>query len=257
MNLLQTKYFFPLLCAVAAFSYFILQPAPSYTKWAVILLILPSIFFLFRKESTLDRKKLFIILVIALVMGMIWDTIAINLEIWGFPRQNVLGWFLGIPLEEYIFAVSFVVITLGIYTSLPHFRQSVYDGPRLKEIPLLCLVFSIQLIVWSTLLYSNAQSYIKWLLFLAIPPSLFYLWRTGEKIDEMRMFLTAGMLAIMTLAMDVIFTRANSWFHYDVALLGRIGIVPIDDILFSVFIGVSIVGFYTSLPYKHLFTGKW
>lgn len=52
-------------------------------------------------------------------MGLIWDHVAIDLRIWDFPKESVIGWFLGIPIEEYIFAVGFPVIVIGIYTSLP------------------------------------------------------------------------------------------------------------------------------------------
>ena len=253
----KTKFFLPLILILAIISYFILLSAPSYTRWAVILLILPSIFFIFRAESTLDRKKLFIISVIGIILGLVWDHVAIGLQIWDFPKESVIGWFLGIPIEEYIFAVCFSIIVIGIYTSLPKFKYHIQDGPRLKELPLLGLIFSAQIIVWVLFFYSNVQSYFKWLLFLAILPSIFYLWRKGEKIDEVRMFITAAIIVVATLVVDVIFINSHSWFHFNDALLGRIGVVPIDDILFGVFIGVSVIGLYTSLPKNHLLTGKW
>lgn len=257
MALTKTKFFLPLILVLSVISYFVFELAPAYTRWAVIFLILPSIFFLFRRESELDHKKIVIISILAIILGLIWDHAAINLQIWDFPRKNVIGWFLGIPVEEYIFAIGFSIIVIGIYTSLPKFRSHVWDGPRLKELPLFGLIFSAQVIVWLLIFFSNAQSYIKWLLFLAILPSLFYLWRKGEKIDEMRMFITAAILVVATLVTDIIFINSGSWFHYDDALLGRIGIVPIDDILFSVFIGISVIGLYTSLPKKNMLTGKW
>ncbi|MEK7169878.1 MAG: lycopene cyclase domain-containing protein [Patescibacteria group bacterium] len=216
-----------------------------------------SLFFLLRKESKLEFRKLYLVLFVAFFMTLIWDHAAMKLGIWDFPRESVSRWFLGVPVEEYIFAIGFVVLTLGIYTSLPHFRQHIYDGPRLNEIPLLCAVFAVQFLAWLFIIHTNAQSYIKWLLFLAIPPSLFYLWRKGEKVDEVRMFITAGVLSVLTIVLDVVFIGSNSWLHFDEALLGRIGIVPIDDILFTVFIGVSIIGLYPSLPRKHMLTGKW
>lgn len=257
MHFRKTKFFLPLILVLVILSYFLLQSAPSYTRWAVILLILPSIFFLFRAESKIEYRKIFIISVIGIILGLVWDHVAIDLQIWDFPKESVIGWFLGIPIEEYIFAVCFCIIVIGIYTSLPKFKYHISDGPRLRELPLLGLVFSSQIIVLTLFFYSNAQSYFKWLLFLAILPSIFYLWRKGEKIDEVRMFLTAAILVVATLVVDVIFINSQSWFHYNDALLGRIGVVPIDDILFSVFTGVSIIGLYTSLPKNHMLTGKW
>lgn len=141
MRFAKTEFFLPFILVFAVISYFLLQSAPAYTRWAIVLLILPSIFFLFRKESDLDRKKILVISVIAIILGLIWDHVAIRLQIWDFPKENVTGWFLGIPIEEYVFAICFPTIVLGIYTSLPKFRNHAWDGPRLKELPLLGLIF--------------------------------------------------------------------------------------------------------------------
>lgn len=257
MRALRSKFLLPAITVGAALTYFPLTYAPAYTRWAVILLILPALFFICRKESALNLKKVGVVCFATILLGIIWDTVAIRLKIWAFPSESVIGWFLGLPLEEYVFAICFPIIILGLYTSLPKFRFNIPNGPRLKEIPAVLLMFFGQILAWVVLLFSNAQSYLKWLFFLAIIPSLFYLWRKGEKIDEVRMALLVVMMIIATLVVDVIFTNSGSWLHYDAALTGRIGVVPIEDVLFSIFTSISIVGLYTSLPNKNLLFGKW
>lgn len=237
--------------------YFASRSLPAYTQWAIILLILPSIFFIIAEKRKLNFKKLAVISGIGVLMGIIWDTIAIRMNIWNFPKESVIGWLLGIPIEEYVFAVCFCIVVIGIYTSLPKFRYHISDGPRMREVPLLILVFVFQIASWLWLFYSDGESYLKWLLFLAIIPSIFYLWRKGEKIDEARLGITVLILIVATIITDIIFIKSASWYHNDSALIGRIGIVPIDDILFSVFIGISVIGLYTSLPKKHIISGKW
>ena len=257
MQFTETRFFLPFIVLLCVLTFFFLDFAPSYTQWALIFLVLPSVFFLFRAESTIDFKKVAVLSFLGIVLGLLWDHAAMSLNIWNFPNENVLGWFLGIPLEEYVFAICFPIIVVGIYTSLPRFKMKLTYFLHLNELPLIVTVSFVQIFVLLWIFFGEAQSYIKWLLLLAILPSFFWIWRKGEKIDELRMTITSGILVFVTLVTDVVFIKSGSWFHYDEALIGKIGIVPIDDILFSVFIGISLVGLYTSLPKKNMLNGTW
>lgn len=257
MKLRQANFLIPILLASAVVAYFALGHLPSYTKWATILLILPSVYFLIQEKAQLEFRKLALVCIGAVAAGLLWDHVAIDLQIWNFPEQNVSGWFLGIPFEEYVFGVCFSIIVLGIYTSLPIFRQYVPDGPRLPEVPLLMAVFIAQTLLLLSLLHFDPQSYFKWLLVIAALPALFYLWRKGEKIDELRLCITVVLAVAFFVFTDIFFINSGSWFYYEPALLGRIGIIPIDDVLFVIFTTITVIGFYTSLPKRHLFTAKW
>lgn len=240
-----------------AFLIFKLFPSlPSYTKLASVFFLLPTIFFLLRKEEKLEEKRLFPVLALSIIAMLLWDTIAIKIGMWGFPRESVSYWILGIPIEEYIFGIFFSTAVLGIYTSLPKFRDYVRNSVHLLEIPLLLILFVLQLVTWLFLFFSNPVSYIKWLLFFTIIPSIFYLWRKGEKIDEVRLILTIIIMAVATVVIDLIFLPAGTWYYNESALLGRVGAIPIEDILFSVFAPITIIGIYTSLPPKHIFA-RW
>jgi lycopene cyclase domain-containing protein len=190
------------------------------------------------------------------VATIIWDTVAIRLGIWGFLKENTSWWILGIPLEEYIFGLWLPIVILGIYTSLPKFKKHSIKEPHLKEIPLLFLIFILQFFVLIYLLY-NPVSYLGWLLLLAIIPSLFYLWRRGEKIDEVRLLVTCICVTAIVIAVDNVFVPLGAWHYNDNALLGNIGYIYFDDILFGIFNSIIVVGFYTSLPSEHIFKGKW
>ncbi len=239
-------------CVIYSFTNF-----PPYTKWAIILLILPSVFAIARSGSKLDPAKTCVACLGSVIGAWGWDTAAMSLGTWGFPVTSVSGYLIGIPIEEYIFAVSIPIFALGVYTSLPAFRKQVYDGPRISENPLLIGIFILQSLVLWSILHSNAAAYIKWLLLLAIIPAIFYLWRKGEKIDEIRLFITCLVAVTVTFIVDPIFILSGSWYYGENALLGKIWVVPIEDILFSIFLTVLVVGFYTSLPKKHLLTGRW
>ena len=131
---LRDSIFLPALLLVAVFLYTL--DTPAYTRWVSILLILPSIYFLVQSSGRLNLKKVGITAGGAIGTGLLWDHIAIGLHIWDFPKESVSGWFLGIPLEEYFFGVCFVIIVLGIYTSLPVFRKKIWNwlGKYIKSL---------------------------------------------------------------------------------------------------------------------------
>lgn len=228
---------------------------PIYTLLAIIILI-PSTLFILWKNKHLEKKKLGVILVLSLLATIVWDTVAIKTGIWGFKDENVSWWIVGVPLEEYIFGLWLTVTALGIYTSLPKFRKHTISEPHLAEIPLLGIIFFLQFLVVISLM-NNPISYIKWLLFFAIIPSIFYLWRKGEHIDEVRLLATCICIAVITVVIDNIFVPLGAWHYNEASLLGRIGYIYLDDILFGIFNSIIIVGFYTSLPSKNMFTKKW
>lgn len=232
------------------------QPMPTYTRLAVVFLILPAIFFVFRKGEHLNKKKLVVVLIFCVIVTIIWDATAIRLGIWGFHQDKISAWVFGIPIEEYIFGLWLPITVLGIYTSLPKFKNYLINEPHFREVPLLGVVFSLQLLVWFSML-ANPVSYIKWILFITAIPSIFYLWRKGERIDEIRLLITCCLVAAVVVFIDSIFVPLGAWYYNDAALLSHFGTIYSDDILFGIFNSIAIVGFYTSLPSRRVLTGKW
>ena len=241
---LLALYFFPYL--------------PSYTRLAIGILIPIAMFFIFRKEERLDEKKFLVIMAISFIATILWDTIAIKFGIWGFHRENTSIWILGVPLEEYIFGIWLSSTILGIYTSLPHFKHYPLNTAKISDVTLLVVVFLLQSVAWLTIIFSDPASYIKWLIILGAIPSLFYLLRKGETIDEVRLLMTCLIMIAIAIIIDIIFIKANAWYYNEQALaIGRVGIVPIEDLLFTIFTSITIIGIYTSLPPKKMLTGKW
>jgi lycopene cyclase domain-containing protein len=238
------------LCIVATVLLMGFPSLPVYTRWAFILLFLPSVFFIFRREAKFDHKALLLVWVLTIFGAILWDKIAYKHNLWYFPATSVSGYLLGIPYEEYIWGLSFTTIAIGIYTSLPKFRHTIYDGPRFQDIYLLCTVFVLDMLAIFWVFSSGTTSYFKWLLVIAILPSLIFLWRKGEKIDEVRLILTIVLFLLYFIWNDHVFILTRSWGYNESALIGRVGIVPIDDILFGFFHVILCIGFYTSLQSK-------
>lgn len=244
------------LCVIATILLMGFPNLPVYTRWSFILLFLPSVFFIFRKGSRIDRKTLFLIWALTILGAILWDKLALAYNLWYFPPAGVSGYIFGIPFEEYIWGLSFSTIAVGIYTSLPAFRQNVYDGPRVKDVYLLCIIFVLDILAIFWLFRSGTSSYFKWLLVIAILPSFIFLWRKGERIDEVKFIITAGIFLLYFIWNDHVFILTRSWGYNESALIGRIGIVPIDDILFGIFHLILCIGFYTSLLPKNRLGNK-
>jgi len=231
---------------------------PNYSRLALVFLVLPSLFFVFRKGSSLNLKKYLLIIILSPIFTIIWDTTAQATWLWRFPKEAVSFWILGIPLEEYFFAFWFITMVLGIYTSLPKLkiRPGIFDNhPHITEPFLFTIIFILQFTAFS-FLFTNPESYIKWLIVFAILPSVFYLWRKREHIDEQRLLITLIIMFAVAILIDLIFIPGNVWYYNELSLIGRIGIVPIDDILFILFNSIFLIGFYTSLPNKNMWLGK-
>lgn len=227
---------------------------PIYLFYMFLFLVIPAAFFIFRKEKTLDEKRFLLVIITSLIGGVIWDSISVHFQIWGYPSKSVLGWFLGVPLEDYIFYVTFPTIILGIYSSLPLHRKKILfsNEPKISDTIILLIVFALQIGVFLSLVFFGMNSYIKWMLFFTGFPSAFYLFRKGEKIDEINLLITLGIWLIYLLFLDPIFLLSSSYYYNDPTLLGKIWIIPIDDFLFTIFCIILTIGIYTSIPKKLL-----
>ena len=251
----KTLLFFLSLFGLSILS--LVNTLPHYIFYALLFLVIPSIYFIFRAEKTLDEKRFLLVILVSLLGGFLWDSIAIYLKIWSFPKENILIWFYGVPLEEFIFFATFPTIAMGIYSSLPsHRKQKLFrEEPKVADGIILIFVFALQIGLFTSLLFFGMNSYLKWLLFFAGFPSVFYLFRKGERIDEINLLITVVIWVVYLVIIDPFFIVSRAWFYSDAALLGRIWIIPIDDILFTIFCTILTIGIYTSIPKKILQLG--
>ncbi len=237
----------------------LLSEMPAYTRLAFVFLLLPMIFIVFRKSAKINTRKYYIILLLSIVATIIWDTVAIHAWLWNFPPESVIYTIQGIPLEDFLWGLWFPTIVIGIYTSLPHFlsaRTPSVARLHFRETVLKAVLFVVQLIV-ATYLFFNTVNYFAWVVFLALIPSLFFVLRRNERIDEYRLMLTIGCMVGIVVLMDLVFIPAGTWYYNPDAILGSIGIIPVDDFLFAIFNAILTIGFYTSMPDKQFFTRKW
>ena len=77
---IASKNLFPSLVAAGVCLYYVLQYVPAYTRWVTLVLVLPSIFFVVRKESKLDLRKVGFMAVSSMGAALLWDNVAMRLD---------------------------------------------------------------------------------------------------------------------------------------------------------------------------------
>ena len=78
---------------------------------SLIIILLISIGLL--KNRKIEYKRILKVLILAFIVGVIWDTIAIYRGWWSFPDHYI---FIGlIPLEDYLFMIIVPLFIIGIY----------------------------------------------------------------------------------------------------------------------------------------------
>jgi len=85
----------------------------EYLIWLIVFAWSPIFVLWLKFWKLLSKfKRDFIFIVVAsLAFGVVWDFIAIETGAWFFPQEKILGvWILNVPLEEWLFIISFSFI---------------------------------------------------------------------------------------------------------------------------------------------------
>jgi len=80
-----------------------------------IFAVIPSIILLFYLRDKINLKNLVVSLSLLFVIGFVWDQISVRLGIWNFSDEKIIGKFLGIPIEEYIFFIFVPLLVITVY----------------------------------------------------------------------------------------------------------------------------------------------
>jgi lycopene cyclase domain-containing protein len=105
----------------------------TYIEWQLLLAWVPTlIVFLFFWRTLVRYVKVYIFCIAGSVLFAIpWDYWAIHSWLWHFSSELTINkHFLGLPLEEYLFFVSFTFLYVSIAIVL---RQKMIKGPSRKS----------------------------------------------------------------------------------------------------------------------------
>ena len=80
-----------------------------------LFVIVPNIILVYLNRQRLRARTLLLSLVILFLIAIIWDQISVRLGIWSFSQQEIVGSFLGLPVEEYLFFVFVPLLSINIF----------------------------------------------------------------------------------------------------------------------------------------------
>lgn len=86
-----------------------------YIQLLIIFAVAPSIILLYLNRDKIQLKSLLISLIILFIIGVIWDQISVRAGIWHFSEKEIIGNFLGMPIEEYIFMIFVPLLIINVY----------------------------------------------------------------------------------------------------------------------------------------------
>jgi len=89
-----------------------------YILLLLVFAVLPSFILLYINRNEIHFKNLLISLAILFIIGVVWDQISVRAGIWHFSENEIIGNFLGMPIEEYIFMIFVPLLVINVYTSV-------------------------------------------------------------------------------------------------------------------------------------------
>jgi lycopene cyclase domain-containing protein len=86
-----------------------------YIVLLTVFVVLPNIILLYLNKKQLHVRTLLLSLLILFLIAIIWDQISVRLGIWSFSQEEIVGSFLGLPIEEYLFFIFVPLLSINIY----------------------------------------------------------------------------------------------------------------------------------------------
>jgi lycopene cyclase domain-containing protein len=86
-----------------------------YIVLLTVFVVVPNIILLYVNRRRLHARMLLVALVILFLIAIIWDQISVRLGIWFFSQKEIVGSFLGLPVEEYLFFIFVPLLSINIY----------------------------------------------------------------------------------------------------------------------------------------------
>jgi lycopene cyclase domain-containing protein len=88
---------------------------PLYIVLLTLFVGVPNIILLYLNRQRLHARTLLPALLILFIIAIIWDQISVRLGIWSFSQNEIVGSFLGLPIEEYLFFIFVPLLSINVY----------------------------------------------------------------------------------------------------------------------------------------------
>lgn len=88
----------------------------TYLLWLLLFIGLPLVVLLrWHRQLWQQRRALALATLGSLAGGWLWDALAVRFDLWYYDPANIAGiWWLGLPLEEWLWIVGVTLLFGGI-----------------------------------------------------------------------------------------------------------------------------------------------
>lgn len=89
----------------------------------VVFAVVPSVILLYVNRKKIVLKHLLASLCILFIIGVVWDQFSVRAGIWSFSEDEIIGNFLGMPIEEYLFMIFVPLLVINVYLLVERFLK--------------------------------------------------------------------------------------------------------------------------------------
>jgi len=80
-----------------------------------VFVVIPNIILVYLNRQRLRARTLVPALLILFIIAIVWDQLSVRLGIWSFSQNEIVGTFLGLPVEEYLFFIFVPLLSINIF----------------------------------------------------------------------------------------------------------------------------------------------
>jgi lycopene cyclase domain-containing protein len=86
-----------------------------YLALLTVFVVVPNVILVYLNRRRLRVRTLLPALLILFIIAIIWDQVSVRLGIWSFSQKEIVGSFLGLPIEEYLFFIFVPLLSINVY----------------------------------------------------------------------------------------------------------------------------------------------
>ncbi len=188
-------------------------------------------------------KHLFPALLTVAIIFWIWDIFKTNSQVWGFNPRYYTRLLVNLPIEEWLFFITFPFCSVFIYACLnayfPNDTLKRFDRP-------LSVLFGFGCLAVGLIFWKNSYTATTW-----IPAGLFALWHFWRFPNTYRTkFYRAFFVGLIPFFLvNAIFAGAATAeplviYNPEEYLGMRVGVIPLDDFVYNFLLEFMIVYFF-------------
>jgi lycopene cyclase domain-containing protein len=184
----------------------------------------------------------------AYLITIIWDHLFTILKVWGFNTEYYMGIeFWELPLEEHLFFFTIPYSCVFIYEVLNYYMKKDYIG-RLSRIISIALVLGLPMMAWFN--FDKLYTVTVALFCETILIHHLLVFRSHKRYMG-RFYMAFFVSLIPFFIINGVLTSLPIIWYDDQQNLGmRIGTIPVEDILYNLFLFLSVITIYEHLKKK-------